>query len=241
VGGGQQISWHLTAQAKKKRLTVTWSRGARGHPLTPFLTPFVPKMSVVLWIAQPTPIASSPNFWNGASKFNSLKRDLSQTFTAKPRQHAKLKDLLKRLFLAELEQAFIESASAHILWSILRKLIWPLPWRFELPDRLLSVEELAQPPELINYRQSGIRQLFEIPLFHACDNPLRSLYRLYEDPCADHFVMMEYECTHFFYQPHGRWSLVNLPDPKDDDLVRYAILASMVECVPLEVRTWNPS
>src|SRR5277367_5453645 len=52
-GGGQQISWHLkTAQAKKKRLTVTWStrceRCRFGRPLTPFLLPLVPEMSVVL-------------------------------------------------------------------------------------------------------------------------------------------------------------------------------------------------
>lgn len=114
--------------------------------------------------------------------------------------------------------------------SLLGKLIWALPWRFELPDRLLSVEELAQHPELTYYRQSGIRQLFDIPLFRARDTPLRSLYRLYEDLCADHFIMMGYECEYFF-QPRGRWSLVNVPDPKDDDPVRYAILASMVEAL----------
>jgi len=144
----------------------------------------------------------------------------------------KLKDLLKRSSSSLKVRASLRRICVcpHP-WSVLRKLIWPLPWRFELPDRLLSVEELAQHPELINYRQSGIRQLFEIPLFRARDTPLRSLYRLYEDLCADHFVMMGYECTYFFYQPHGRWSLVNLPDPKDDDLVRYAILASMVEAL----------
>jgi hypothetical protein len=122
-------------------------------------------------------------------------------------------------------------------WSVLGKLIWPLPWRFGLPDRLLSVEDLVQNPELINYRQSGIRQLFEIPLFRARDTPLRSLYRLYEDLCADHFVMMGYECAYFFYQPHARWAL-SLPDPKDNDPVRYAILASMVEAL-VEAFNWR--
>ena len=51
-GGGEQNLWHLTAQAKKKRLTVTWSTWCKrcrfGRPLTPFLTPLVPEMSVVL-------------------------------------------------------------------------------------------------------------------------------------------------------------------------------------------------
>src|SRR5271163_4519618 len=50
--GGEQNSWHLTAQAKKRGLTVTWSTRCKrcrfGHPLTPFLTPLVPEMSVVL-------------------------------------------------------------------------------------------------------------------------------------------------------------------------------------------------
>jgi hypothetical protein len=43
------------AQAKKKRLTVTWSTRCKrcpfGHPLTPLLTPLVPEMSVESSIA----------------------------------------------------------------------------------------------------------------------------------------------------------------------------------------------
>jgi hypothetical protein len=64
---------------------------------------------------------------------------------------------------------------------------------------------------------------------------LHCLYRLYEDLCADYFVIIGYECAYFVYQPHGRWSLAKLPDPKDDDLVRYSIPASMnseSECSP---------
>jgi hypothetical protein len=149
----------------------------------------------------------SPNFRSRASKsrcFNSLKSGLSQTFTAKPRQHAQAKRSSERSSSSLKVRASLRRICVYPHpWSVLRKLIWPLPWRFELPDRLLSVEELAQHPELINYRQSGIRQLFEIPLFRARDTPLRSLYRLYEDLCADPFVMVGYECPYFFYQPHG--------------------------------------
>ena len=50
VGGGGPTDF--VAQAKRKRLMVTWSTRCKrcrfGHPSTPFLTPLVPEMSVVL-------------------------------------------------------------------------------------------------------------------------------------------------------------------------------------------------
>ena len=62
-------------------------------------------------------------------------------------------------------------------------------------------------------------------------HPLRSLYRLFEDLSARDFVMMVYECTCFFFHSETRWVLACIPDPRDNDPIRYGILASMVEAL----------
>ena len=41
--------------------------------------------------------------------------------------------------------------------------------------------------------------------------------------------MMGYECTYFFHHCEPRWLLSRIPDPEDEDPVRYAFLASMAE------------
>ena len=59
------------------------------------------------------------------------------------------------------------------------------------------------------------------------DTPLRSIYRLYELHLADHYDLMGWETEYFFYQRN--WKLQDIPDPKDPDPLRYAIVASIVE------------
>lgn len=93
------------------------------------------------------------------------------------------------------------------------------------------MEAIEKRPHLIDERQGGILQLHEIPIFRMRDTPLRSLYRLIEDVCACDFIMMGYECTYFFFHNESRWLLSNVPDPEDNDPVRYAMLASMVEAL----------
>ncbi|EAS32714.2 uncharacterized protein CIMG_03738 [Coccidioides immitis RS] len=116
-------------------------------------------------------------------------------------------------------------------WSTLFFLIWPFPWRYSLPYPLLSVEEIEKYPNIHEERQPGIRELYNIPIYRIRDTPLRSLYRLVEDLCASDFIMMGYECTYFFFHREPRWSLACIPDPRDKDPIRYAILASMVEAL----------
>lgn len=113
--------------------------------------------------------------------------------------------------------------------SLLYQLLYPHPWYFAIPP-LLSYEDHAS-PEVINVRQAGIRNLFEIPLFRARDTSLRSLYRLYDDLCADRRTLMTYECEYFFRRGSERWSLSRIEDPCDEDPVRYAVLASLVEAL----------
>lgn len=116
-------------------------------------------------------------------------------------------------------------------WSVFFVLVWPFPWRYSLPHPFLSVEEIEKHPDTRDEYQSGIRQLYNIPIYRARDTPLRSLYRLFEDLYACDFVMMGYECTYFFFHSETRWALACIPDPQDNDPIRYAILASMVEAL----------
>ena len=121
--------------------------------------------------------------------------------------------------------------------GILRQLLWPFPWYFVLPSPL-PLQELQETPEIIDTRQSGIRNLFEIPLFRARDTPLRSLYRLYDDLCANRLYLMSYECEYISRRGSKRWRLSQIPDPHDADALRYAVLASLVEAL-VDVFNWK--
>ena len=59
------------------------------------------------------------------------------------------------------------------------------------------------------------------------DTPLRSIYRLYELHLADRYELMGYETEYFFFQRN--WKLGDIPDPRDPDPLRYAMVASITE------------
>lgn len=79
--------------------------------------------------------------------------------------------------------------------------------------------------------QPNILQLHNIPLYRLRDTPVRSLYRLYEDLCSGNLIMMGYESDYFFYHTENSWQLSQVPDPRDTDPIRYAVLASLVEAL----------
>ena len=71
-------------------------------------------------------------------------------------------------------------------------------------------------------------ELRYISLFRIHDTPLAVLYRLYECTCTrSHNETMEESQYLFHHQP--LWRVKDIPDPKDPDPVRYAILASLAE------------
>lgn len=119
---------------------------------------------------------------------------------------------------------------AQLSRTALRCLVWPSPWFFSLPTPL-SVNEIQHDPSILNDRQRGIDQLYEIPLFRARDTPLRALYRIYENLCAGRLILMSYDYNYFYSHDSPRWRLSSMPDPQDNDAVRYAILASLVEAM----------
>lgn len=116
-------------------------------------------------------------------------------------------------------------------WRLLVRLLWPFPWHLQ-PTAWPTVAELQlNGPKIIGSQQEAIMQLRRIPLFRMRDTPLSSLCRLYEDLCSNDLIMMGYECDYFFFHNERHWKLSRIPDPKDPDPTRYAILASMVEAL----------
>lgn len=109
-----------------------------------------------------------------------------------------------------------------------------LSWSFPIPDPL-SPSTLLDNPELSWTRrvQGDIKNLQSIPIWRSRDTPLRSLYRLYEVVMSgeEQVVVIGYETEYFWYRDASSWDLSRVPDPRDPDPIRYAILACVVEAL----------
>ncbi|KAE8311160.1 hypothetical protein BDV41DRAFT_350276 [Aspergillus transmontanensis] len=66
-----------------------------------------------------------------------------------------------------------------------------------------------------------------VPIWRARDTPIRSMYRLYEAMAAGEYYAIGPEVEYIWYQ--RSWIISRVPDPRDPDPVRYAILASIAE------------
>lgn len=119
----------------------------------------------------------------------------------------------------------------HSKWPYLAllRLFVPFPsWYFTVPDPV-PLGEIFENPSLLYARQENLLNLRCIPIWRARDTPLRSLYRLYEDMASGYYVRLGPETEYFWYRAQSRWALHSIPDPRDPDPVRYAILACLVE------------
>lgn len=72
------------------------------------------------------------------------------------------------------------------------------------------------------------REVYEIPILQRrvdrdSDSPLAALYRLYEHIMLDQNIQMRNELEAFWFQQG--WNVTDIPDPKDTDPERYAVLA----------------
>ncbi|KAL3469501.1 hypothetical protein BJX99DRAFT_69586 [Aspergillus californicus] len=118
----------------------------------------------------------------------------------------------------------------HPLLALLRLFI-PFPsWSFPVPGpyplRAL-IDDKKNETGIIRSQFGDIHNLRAIPIWRMRDTPLRCVYRIYELHLADRYELMGYEVEYFFYRPD--WRLCDIPDPRDPDPLRYAILASVVE------------
>jgi hypothetical protein len=65
------------------------------------------------------------------------------------------------------------------------------------------------------------------------DSPTTSLYRMCEFLCADDQNALMLEMDYFWDGPHSLWRVEDIPDPRDHDERRHAVLASTVESLTL--------
>ncbi|KAF8867837.1 hypothetical protein CPB84DRAFT_1526738 [Gymnopilus junonius] len=111
-------------------------------------------------------------------------------------------------------------------------LLWPLPWKFPLPQPS-SVQNLLDDRGIIRKRRQtelNYVALRQIKRFCRRDTPLRSLYRLYE--CivtSDEDELMQE--SQYWFHTQTTWLLKDIPDPQDPDPVRYAVLASLTDAL----------
>ncbi|RHZ57489.1 uncharacterized protein CDV56_106954 [Aspergillus thermomutatus] len=116
------------------------------------------------------------------------------------------------------------------LLTLLRLFI-PYPsWFFPIPGPFslrALIEDTKNETGIITSHFGDIHNLRAIPIWRMRDTPLRSIYRLYELHLADHYELVGWETEYFFCRRD--WKLRDIPDPKDPDPLRSAIVASIVE------------
>ncbi|CAI7668938.1 unnamed protein product [Penicillium pancosmium] len=143
-----------------------------------------------------------------------------------------------RRFVYDLESPFrlrhslarLSHRQKHPFLALLRLLL-PLPtWHFSLPPPV-PVKTMLNNVPLLQARkaQADLTNMRSIPLWRARDTPIRSLYRLYEALVAREFYAIGPEVEYFFYQSSRAWAIHRIPDPQDQDPVRYAILSCIAE------------
>lgn len=107
-------------------------------------------------------------------------------------------------------------------------LLWPYPAKFALPP-LRTSHEYFNTPGLADWLGYDSWRMGHFLPYRDRDTPLRSLYRMHAWACACEEVAFGYEAQYFYSHPEPEWRLENVPDPKDPDPIRYAILAGLVE------------
>ncbi|TGO25168.1 hypothetical protein BPAE_0086g00330 [Botrytis paeoniae] len=105
----------------------------------------------------------------------------------------------------------------------------PFPsWSLPLSDPVAPLA-IAHNEELYEIRNKYHTTLRNVQVWKARDTPLRCVYRMYEILMMGDCVPLDSETEYFWYQSTEKWSLSSIPDPKDTDPVRYAVIACIVE------------
>lgn len=116
----------------------------------------------------------------------------------------------------------------HPYLALLRLFI-PFPsWSFPLPEPV-APREIAENVDLYYRRHPYVRDYQCIPIWRHRDTALRSIYRLYEIFMTGEYALLRLETEYLWHTPPKQWALASIPDPRDPDPVRYALLACIVE------------
>ena len=150
------------------------------------------------------------------------------------RLQSKLRNLQSPLCLRDSIQR-LRHDHRHPYFKLLRLFVIHLrlpstTWSYDylLPEPL-EPKDIAGNEALFDRHHPSIFHLRYIPIWTLRDTPLRAIYRLYEIYMTREFVLLRLECEYMWHQPSRKWSLRSIPDPRDPDPIRYAMLASIVE------------
>ncbi|KAF7950859.1 uncharacterized protein EAE97_002411 [Botrytis byssoidea] len=143
-----------------------------------------------------------------------------------------IKKWFSKLFSTRFELRGSVTRLRHIYphpYLALLRLFIPFPsWSFPLPEPV-APSVIAQNEKLYRVRNECHGTLRNVPVWQARDTPLRCVYRMYEILMMGDYVPLGSETEYFWYQSTEKWSLSSIPDPKDPDPIRYAIVACIVE------------
>ncbi|KAK2768200.1 hypothetical protein FQN54_000052 [Arachnomyces sp. PD_36] len=119
-----------------------------------------------------------------------------------------------------------------------------LGWKYPVPEPISPRALIDGDPMLSWHRrlQTDVKNLQCVPIWRSRDTPLRALYRLYETAMNGEatIVVIGYETEYFWYQDRKSWDLDRIPDPRDPNPVRYAIIACFVEAL-VDAFNWRLS
>lgn len=125
--------------------------------------------------------------------------------------------------------------SRHPYFALLKLFIihlrmpsWNWSYDYPVPEPL-APEDIADNEALFYRHHPDIFHSRYIPIWTIRDTPLRAVYRLYEILMTREFDLLRLECEYMWHQASQKWSLRSIPDPRDPNPVRYAMLASIVE------------
>ncbi|THH20982.1 hypothetical protein EW146_g478 [Bondarzewia mesenterica] len=115
---------------------------------------------------------------------------------------------------------------------LLLQLLRPYPFFFPLPAPL-SPTSIISNPSIVQQRMdyAGLPESRYIWPFYLRDTSLRCLYRIYEWASIGRPLQVGYETQYFWDQVS--WKVEDIPDPRDPDPVRYAVLAGFAETMAI--------
>jgi hypothetical protein len=123
------------------------------------------------------------------------------------------------------------TSSPHPIQLFLH-LIRPYPLHFHLPVPLSPTSILAN-LTIVEQRmdEAGLPDTHYILPFRARDTPLCCLYRIYKWAAIGRPLQVGYETQYFWDQ--RAWKVEDIPDPRDPDPMRYAVLAGFAEIMAI--------
>lgn len=139
---------------------------------------------------------------------------------------------LHRVLLAAVIYPFLVISGSPHPYQLFLRLLRPYPRYFALPAPISPTSAISNPSVVLQRMDdAGLPDARYIWPFYIRDTPLHCLYRMYEWAAIGRSLQVGYETQYFWDQVS--WRVEDIPDPKDPDPVRYAVLAGFAEIMAI--------